>query len=243
MAGWTERALVLRGFASGEAAGRYVLLGERSGRFTARAPGVRKGRSRLGGSLEPLNFCTLQLVPGRGAPTITSAQAETVHRHIKEDIVGFAAASCGLELVYKSAPSGPEGAVLLPVALAFFARLDHGGSALATLVRFAADLLGAMGWGVAWGRCSRCGGPLSGPAYYVAHAGELTHPGCGRNGLELSESGRAFLAGDTEVLPPEVGAHLFGLICLTWQAHLDGEIASESFARRMLLVPPQPSGF
>jgi recombinational DNA repair protein (RecF pathway) len=70
----TYEALVLRTYDVGEADRFCILLTRERGRLAARARGVRKLKSRLGGTLLPMNHAHLELHEGSAGFLITGAQ-------------------------------------------------------------------------------------------------------------------------------------------------------------------------
>ncbi|MEY4228162.1 MAG: repair protein RecO [Actinomycetota bacterium] len=78
---YRDEAVVLRTYKFGEADRVVVLLTRDHGKVRAVAKGVRKGKSRFGGRLEPLSTVDIQLHLGRSLDTIQ--QVELVHTHTK----------------------------------------------------------------------------------------------------------------------------------------------------------------
>ena len=66
-----DEAVVLRTYRSGEADRVVVLWTRHHGKLRALAKGVRKTSSRMGGSLEPTGYVSVDLVAGRGDLFIT----------------------------------------------------------------------------------------------------------------------------------------------------------------------------
>ncbi len=70
----TLQCIVLKTYDVGEADRWCILFSRECGRLAARARGVRKLTSRMGGALLPLQQATLTLHRGRGSNLITAAQ-------------------------------------------------------------------------------------------------------------------------------------------------------------------------
>jgi len=74
---YTYEAIVLKVHDIGEADRLLILLTKERGKLAARATGVRKLKSRLGGQLLPFNHLTIGLKEGGAGWIVTSAQRKT----------------------------------------------------------------------------------------------------------------------------------------------------------------------
>lgn len=74
---WTYEAIVLKAYDVGEADRFLMIFTRERGRLAVRARGVRKPRSRMGGSLLPLQHVSISLTEGSAGFLVTSAQRKT----------------------------------------------------------------------------------------------------------------------------------------------------------------------
>ena len=95
----TYEAIVLRSFDIGEADRFCILFTRQRGRVAARARGVRKMQSRMGGSLLPFSHARLELVETDHSMTITSASSIGNHTLDYGEYEVFARLQRGAELV------------------------------------------------------------------------------------------------------------------------------------------------
>lgn len=77
----TFEAIVLKSYDVGEADRFLVLLTRELGRITARAPGVRRLKSRMGGSMLPFQHLTLTCREQGNQRTVTGTLARTARSH------------------------------------------------------------------------------------------------------------------------------------------------------------------
>jgi DNA repair protein RecO (recombination protein O) len=91
-------AIVLSRFDFGEADRILTLITPGGGKLKAIAKGIRRQKSRIGGSLEPFAELRLALAQGRTFEVVT--QVEVVHPwlHLRDDLVSFGTASYLAEL-------------------------------------------------------------------------------------------------------------------------------------------------
>jgi DNA repair protein RecO (recombination protein O) len=95
---YTTEAIVLSRFDFAEADRILTLITPGGGKLKAIAKGIRRQKSRLGGSLEPFAELRLALAHGRTFDVVT--QAEVIHPWLKlrDDLVSFGTASYIAEL-------------------------------------------------------------------------------------------------------------------------------------------------
>jgi DNA repair protein RecO len=91
-------ALVLRSIDVGEADRFCILFTKQRGRIAARARGVRKLMSRMGGSLLPFSHVRVELVETERSLTITSASSLTHHLLEQGSYEAFERLTRGVEL-------------------------------------------------------------------------------------------------------------------------------------------------
>jgi DNA repair protein RecO (recombination protein O) len=93
------QTLVLRVHDVGEADRFCILFTRERGRVAARASGVRKMKSRMGGTLLPLRHVTVQLKESSGGYVIAGAMLREGEEIDSTDIETFTQAAEGLELL------------------------------------------------------------------------------------------------------------------------------------------------
>ncbi len=95
---YTTDAIVLSRFDYGEADRILTLLTPQSGKIKAIAKGIRRQKSRIGGSLEPFAELRLALSHGRTFDVVT--QVEVIHPwlRLRDDLVSFGTASYMAEM-------------------------------------------------------------------------------------------------------------------------------------------------
>jgi len=120
----TFEAIVLKSYDVGEADRFLVLLTRELGRITARAPGVRRLKSRMGGSMLPFQHLTLSCREQGNQRTVTGALARSPrsHRHpMKTFLLEMQVSELLLSLLHDE-ESQPE---IFDLTLAFLALPDR----------------------------------------------------------------------------------------------------------------------
>lgn len=103
----TCQAIVLKTYDVGDADRYCILLTKERGRLAARARGVRKLTSRMGGSLLPLQHVTVELREGNAGCLITSVQhrdGEKMHAHLQQFLIAQEAVELLLHLLHDEEP-------------------------------------------------------------------------------------------------------------------------------------------
>src|SRR5258707_2799359 len=95
---YTSDASVLSGFDYGEADRILTLITPGGGKIKAIAKGVRRQKSRIGGSLEPFGELRLALAHGRTFEVVTQAAVVHAWLRLRDDVVSFGRASYLAEL-------------------------------------------------------------------------------------------------------------------------------------------------
>lgn len=83
---YKTEAIILRQRKLGEADRFLTLYTPTLGKMEAKAKGVRKTMSRLGGHLQPLNRVVVQMAQGHGADVVTGVETLDSFRHLREDL-------------------------------------------------------------------------------------------------------------------------------------------------------------
>ena len=95
---YTTDAIVLSRFDYGEADRIVTLITPAGGKIKAIAKGVRRQKSRIGGSLEPFGELRLALAHGRTFDVVTQAAVVHAWLRLRDDLVSFGTASYLAEL-------------------------------------------------------------------------------------------------------------------------------------------------
>ncbi|MDO8649430.1 MAG: DNA repair protein RecO [Candidatus Peregrinibacteria bacterium] len=117
----TLQAIVLRTYDVGEADRFCILFTHERGRLAARANGVRKVKSRMGGSLLPLSAVTVGVSESRGGILITSAQRIEALDRPHPSLRQFAEAEQGIELLLALTENDEPMPALFEATLGFLA--------------------------------------------------------------------------------------------------------------------------
>jgi DNA repair protein RecO (recombination protein O) len=182
----TTRALVLARVAFGESDLIITLFTESVGRVSVLARGGRKSQKRFGGSLEPMHTLSVRFDERAGAElaALREATLAVARVHLVADLDRMQAAGRALGWVRRACPPHtPEPEVWLGMSDLLDRLNDPASSASPALCLAEAGLrlLGALGWGLDFERCVRCGKPCEpGRAALVdAARGGLVCRGCG----------------------------------------------------------------
>src|SRR3954466_9123937 len=172
--------IVLRSIRYGEADRILHLYSQDHGRMGAIAKGVRRGKSRPGGRLEPFARVNLILRQGRG-DLCTVTGADTVHAHPslreRRSSLERATQACDavLRLLDSTEPNRPA-CNLLAHELALL-DADPDAAVRAQALTFRLKLLLAAGFAPELGSCATCGEREHLGAFSAA-AGGVVCPGC-----------------------------------------------------------------
>jgi len=101
MAYYKTEAILLRRHSLGEADRILTLLSPDLGKIRAVAKGVRRGRSKLAGHLEPFVVSDVRMAKGRNLDVITSAQGKQYFNPADGDLGKLALAHLLLEICDK----------------------------------------------------------------------------------------------------------------------------------------------
>jgi DNA repair protein RecO (recombination protein O) len=96
---YRDTGVVLRTYRLGEADRIVVLMTAEHGKVRAVAKGVRKGKSRFGGRLEPISHVSLLLYEGRQLDVVNQAESIDHLRAVREDLDRLTRAMALLEVV------------------------------------------------------------------------------------------------------------------------------------------------
>ena len=222
-------AVVLRHYSFADADRIVVLFTRESGLLRAVAKGVRRPKSRLGASLEPLNHLRISYYAREGAELCRLFQCEMLHSYLGkrpslDQICGFAYFA---ELILETSQENNPNPVVFRLLLSSLGAGERLGVGSALLRYFETWLLKLNGLLPNYDYCSACG-------RYVKEQGFYVLPESGQTRCEACAQGRGCQIG------PEASAHLhrmmstapepFALTPLS--AHAAAEL--ERLSRRLL---------
>ena len=168
---YRTEAIIVRRTDFGEADRIVTLYTASYGKVRAVARGVRRPRSKLGGSLELFSHTEAQLARGRDLDIITQAEIVRAYHHLRDDLWRTSLACYAAELVDRlnevQQPNPPLFALLLDT----LGYLDEGGPAEALVMRrFETQLLGLLGYLPELYHCTACSARLQPSRLYYSEA-------------------------------------------------------------------------
>jgi DNA repair protein RecO (recombination protein O) len=223
-------ALLLRRVEYGESDLVLTLLTEKLGKVSALARGARKSSRRFSGALEPMHTLGVELDerPGAELFTLVSAKLQTPREKILRSLPAMEAAGKALSWVRRVAPPRTPEADVYAAITTLLDRLAEDGSAeqaTLALAETGLSLLTALGWGIDFERCVRCGrqATLEQSASVDAARGGLICRSCGGARLRVSAAARQRLqraaAGELGALTALDGADALALVEAALGAH------------------------
>lgn len=176
---YKTEAIILRQRKLGEADRIFTLYTPTLGKMDAKAKGVRKTTTRLGGHLQPLNRVVVQMAQGHGADVITGVETLDSFRRLRESLDLL---SRGLYLAELTDRITPEHVHAFPTYRLLFDtlhRLDKPGDGDQALRFFEMRLLDQSGYRPELDRCVVCTQPLD-PVdnFFAPVAGGAVCRGC-----------------------------------------------------------------
>jgi DNA repair protein RecO (recombination protein O) len=182
---YTTRALLLKRVEYGDADLVLTLFTEKLGRVSALARAARRSQRRFGGGIEPLHTLEVRLEDRQKneLSLLREARIVTPRPGLTLSLERMKAAGRALGWVRSAAPAHtpePELWVLLEALLDELGRKDAVAPTLA-LAATGLRLLAALGWGLDFERCVRCGKPCpeGSPALVDPTRGGLVCRSCG----------------------------------------------------------------
>src|SRR3989337_263405 len=152
-------AIVLRQRRLGEADRILTLYTPAHGKLEAKAKGVRKTTSRMGGHLQPLTRCMVQLAQGRVSEVVAGCQTMESFQALREDLERLSRALYAAELVDRLAPERVPAFATYRLLLETLRRLEGEDIDLA-LRYFEMRLMDQSGFRPELERCVACGSAL-----------------------------------------------------------------------------------
>jgi DNA repair protein RecO (recombination protein O) len=154
---YTTEAIVLSRFDYGEADRILTLFTPAGGKIKAIAKGVRRQRSRLGGSLEPFAELTLALAHGRTFEVVTQASILHPYLRLRDDLVSLGTASYLAELAEGTLEERHEAERVYLLLKRAYGLLDAGMAAGRVARWFEMHLADELGVRPEVDRCAECG--------------------------------------------------------------------------------------
>lgn len=150
-------AIVLSRFDYGEADRILTLLTPQAGKIKAIAKGIRRQKSRIGGSLEPFAELRLALAHGRTFDVVT--QVEVIHPwlRLRDDLVSFGTASYMAEMADRTQEERHAGESIYVLLKRGYELLDAGMAPGRVARWFEMHLADELGVRPEVDRCVECG--------------------------------------------------------------------------------------
>lgn len=158
---YKAKAIVLNSFKLGEADKIIVLFSGSKGKIRAVAKGIRKTKSKFGGSLEPFTVADLMFYEGKSLDIIQQADIIMSFKEIRSDLEKLKYGSVMLELLDKVAQEKEESYDAFSLLLAALQCLKDAPDDYRTLLTvFQLKMMIILGYRPHLARCPACGGPL-----------------------------------------------------------------------------------
>jgi DNA repair protein RecO (recombination protein O) len=153
-------ALVLRLYTLGEADRIAVLFSENNGKVRAVAHSARKPKSKLGGSIQPLNHVQLSLYSGHSLDTISQCQLVDSFPRLHSDLAALTHGLYMAEIVDRLTIEDQSMPDLYLLFVSVLHLLDEGLNPAEILPYFETRALSVTGSAPKLDVCARCGRPL-----------------------------------------------------------------------------------
>jgi DNA repair protein RecO (recombination protein O) len=221
-------ALLLRRVEYRDADLVLTFLSAEHGKLSALARGARKSSRRFGGALEPMHTLSLELSerPGAELLVLHEAKLKTPRPAILEDLASLEAAGKALSWARRAVPFRTPETMPYAVIEALLDRLAaRAGAPRAALAEAGLALLPALGWGIDFERCVRCGRAAAPEqaASVDPGRGGLVCRACGGAPLRLGAAARQRMAraaaGETGLLDDAESALALELVERALGAH------------------------
>ncbi len=153
---YKTEAIVLRQRKLGEADRILTLFTPAYGKLDAKAKGVRKTTSRMGGHLQPLNRCMVQLARGRTMEVVAGCETLESFQPLRDDLGRLSRALYAAELADRFLPERVENIPTYRLLLDTLRRLQGTADVDLTLRHYEMKLLERSGFRPELGRCLGC---------------------------------------------------------------------------------------
>ncbi|GBD14329.1 DNA repair protein RecO [bacterium HR25] len=172
-------AFVLRQRDLAEADRLVTLLTPAHGKLEAKARGVRRPKSRMGGHLQPLTRVMVQLAQGHTRYVVAGCQTLESFPALQGDLERLALALYACEVADRFLPPGAEAHTPYRLLLETVRWLERAPQPELAVRRFEARLLALSGFGPELDHCLGCRRPLPGEGLFSPLAGGVVCPDCG----------------------------------------------------------------
>ena len=177
---YKTEAIILRQRKLGEADRILTIHTPTYGKLDAKAKGVRKTTSRMGGHLQPLNRCMVQLAQGRTMEVVAGCDTLESFQRLREDLERLSRALYAAELADRFLPERVESASTYRLLLETLRRLQGANDADLVLRYYEMRLLELSGFRPELERCLGCDQPLQPqPNFFAPAAGGTYCSSCG----------------------------------------------------------------
>ncbi len=153
---YKTEAIVLRQRKLGEADRILTLFTPAYGKLDAKAKGVRKTTSRMGGHLQPLNRCMVQLARGRTMEVVAGCETLESFQPLRDDLGRLSRALYAAELADRFLPERVENIPTYRLLLDTLRRLQGTADIDLALRHYEMKLLERSGFRPELGRCLGC---------------------------------------------------------------------------------------
>lgn len=153
---YKTEAIVLRQRKLGEADRILTLFTPAYGKLDAKAKGVRKTTSRMGGHLQPLNRCMVQLARGRTMEVVAGCETLESFQPLRDDLGRLSRALYAAELADRFLPERVENIPTYRLLLDTLRRLQGTADVDLALRHYEMKLLERSGFRPELGRCLGC---------------------------------------------------------------------------------------
>jgi DNA repair protein RecO (recombination protein O) len=155
-----------------------TLFSTEYGKISAIAYGVRGGKSRLAGSLQPFAHVEVALQPGKTIDTIKQCEIKQSFRELREDLGAMAYGSFLTEIVTELWPEREADPAVFELLLGAFELLRKRNPRIVALAA-AWQLMALAGFRPQMNQCAVCGEAVSLPAGFDVQAGGCVCTRCG----------------------------------------------------------------
>ena len=162
---YQTKAVVLKARALGEADRLLTLFTEAQGRLSAVARGARRPKSRIGGSLDVLNFVEVSLSPGRTFDHLNECLVIDGFKSLKKDLKGIANGVYLAELIDTFGDERTQNVQLLRILVEALTFLDRSLTSDILIRKFEMNLLNICGFAPELANCVSCRQKLSPDGY------------------------------------------------------------------------------
>lgn len=173
-------AIILRQRRLGEADRFLTILSPTLGKMDVKAKGVRRTTSRMGGHLQPLTRCVVQLARGRANDVVAGCQALDTFQPLRENLDRLSRALYAAEVVERMTPERVPSAATYRLLAETLERLATEGGDLDMILRLLEmRVLDYGGFRPQLDVCAGCGNPLQ-PVqnFFAPLAGGVVCPAC-----------------------------------------------------------------